>query len=669
MSNDKLFNIDIIAPNSNDVKFLGKVTKLNIFEFSGSTEFEQDGFFSTKIFGPVGSSARNESLGYMDIGIPILHPKVYQNFMALGTNIVDIILGKSRAIFKNGDFIPDDAGSTGLYFFLKHWPDMKISDNDSDQRKAMIDLNKAYSTKEWLTQYILILPAGMRDYTVKNGKPSEDEINNLYRSLLSIGMTLKNNNINVNSGDVELFNSIIISLQEKFVDVYDYIKNILDGKTGYMQNQFSKHGVKYGNRNVITSTNTIVTNLKDANKLKATDTIIGLHQYMAGISPAAKGEINKLISNVLSSDTNRAYLYNPKTLKPELTEVKYKEINTWTTFEGLDKVIKKFGQDDIKVLPVKLSGKYLGLVRDDSKNIELFFNTEVEDLTNVRPLTYFEFIYIALYDVRDKFPGVITRFPVESMTSSYFTTYYLKTTTDDRDVNFTFNGETKEMVNYPILSSTAYNSLTPHFIRLKGMGGDNDGDTVSNLIIFITDSVNEVHNMLKDIKYYIKPDGSLMNNPYIPPSDLLLKHLTSTFNQNFILLEAQDLIASMGENNFKNAFKNIYKGDVEIDKLLEESEILFHIDENEKIKSYVVFKHLNRYLSDKVYKKYGDASRSDYYTLIEDIWGKGDDLIVLVNKLLEEDYPGYDTISLKSVSELSSLGFKDLKDYSIRFAI
>ena len=322
MSNDKLFNIDIIAPNSNDVKFLGKVTKLNIFEFSGSTEFEQDGFFSTKIFGPVGSSARNESLGYMDIGIPILHPKVYQNFMALGTNIVDIILGKSRAIFKNGNFIPDDAGSTGLYFFLKHWPDMKISDNDSDQRKAMIDLNKAYSTKEWLTQYILILPAGMRDYTVKNGKPSEDEINNLYRSLLSIGMTLKNNNINVNSGDVELFNSIIISLQEKFVDVYDYIKNILDGKTGYMQNQFSKHGVKYANRNVITSTNTIVTNLKDANKLKATDTIIGLHQYMAGISPAAKGEINKLISNVLSSDTNRAYLYNPKTLKPELTDVK-----------------------------------------------------------------------------------------------------------------------------------------------------------------------------------------------------------------------------------------------------------------------------------------------------------------------------------------------------------
>lgn len=669
MSSDKLFNIDIIAPNGNDVKFLGKVTKLNIFEFSGSSEFEQDGFFSTKIFGPVGSSVRNESLGYIDIGIPILHPKVYQNFLSLGSNIVDIILGKSRAIFKNGEFIPDSSGSTGLFFFLKHWPDMKISDNDSDQRKSMIDLNRNYSSKEWLTQYILVLPAGMRDYTIKNNKPSEDEINNLYRSLLSIGMTLKNNNINVNGNDAELFNSIIISLQEKFVDIYEYIKNILDGKTGYLQNQFSKHGVKYGNRNVITSTSTIVTNLKDANKLRATDTIIGLHQFMAGISPAAKGELYKMISLVISNDSNKAYLYNPKTLKPELTELKYKDINTWTTFEGLDKIIKKFGQDDIKVLPIKFSNKYLGLVRDDGKNVELYFNTEVEDLTNVRPLTYFEFIYLALYDIRDNFPGVITRFPVESMTSSYFTTYYLKTTTEDRKVNFTFNGETKEIVNYPILSSSPYNSLTPHFIRLKGIGGDNDGDTVSNIMILVEDSKKEVKDMLNDIKYYIKPDGSLMNDPNIPPSDLLLKHLTTTFNNNFIVLDAEDLIVSMGEDNFKKEFSNINKGNVEIEDYLEDGSMLVHIDENEKIVGFLKYKFLNRYLSGKEYKKYGDMSRSDYYTLIEDIKGKKDSIAVLIHKLNEETYPGYDSISLVINSDLESLGYKNMKDFSIRFAV
>lgn len=353
MNSNKLFNIDIIAPTNEDVKYLGEVSKLNIFEFSGSTEFEPDGLFSTKTFGPIGSTARNETMGYINVGIPILHPKVYQNFMALGSMVVGIIYGKIRAIFKNGEFIEDSSGSTGLYFFLKHWPDMKISDNDSDQRNAMIELNKRYAVKNYLTNNILILPAGMRDYTVKNNKPSEDEINNLYRSLLSASITLKNNSIDINSPNMELYNSIVIGLQEKFVEIYDYIKNILEGKTGYIQNQWSKHGVKDGTRNVITSTSTVVTNLRDTNLVRPTDTIVGLHQYIASISPAAKREIVNFISNVFTGDNNKAYLYNIKTLKPELTEVSYKDINTWTSFEGLDKIIKKFGQDDIKTMPIK----------------------------------------------------------------------------------------------------------------------------------------------------------------------------------------------------------------------------------------------------------------------------------------------------------------------------
>lgn len=472
MSKNKLFNIDIIAPKASDVKYLGNVTKLNIFEFSGTSSFEPDGLFSTTIFGSIGSTERNETMGYIDIGVPILHPKVYQNFLALGTDINNIITGKSRVIFKDGEFIPDDNGGTGLYFFLSHFPNMKITDNDSDQRKGMIELNEVYSTKEYLTKHILVLPAGLRDYTVKNDKPSEDEINNLYRSLLSVSITLRNSNININDPDIELYNSIIISLQEKFCNIYDYIKNILEGKGGFLQNQWAKHGVKYGTRNVITPTTNLVKNLKDENKIRGTDTVIGLHQFIASISPVAKRDINVLISNVFDSESNKAYLYNPETLKPELTNIKYKDIERWTTFEGLDGLIGKFGQDDIKFMPIKISGKYLGLVRDTGDKIELFFNDDIEDKTGLRPLTYIEFVYIAIYEKRNTFTGMLTRFPVDGMTSSYFTTMYLKVTTEDRDVEFTFNGETKRMCNYPILSKKAFNSLSPHYMRLGGIGGD-----------------------------------------------------------------------------------------------------------------------------------------------------------------------------------------------------
>jgi hypothetical protein len=248
-------------------------------------------------------------------------------------------------------------------------------------------------------------------------------------------------------------------------------------------------------------------------KIKHTDTIVGLHQYIASISPAAKREIVNFISNVFTGDNNKAYLYNVKTLKPELTEVSYKDINTWTSFEGLDKIIKKFGQDDIKTMPIKFNGKYLGLVRDDGNNVELYFNTEVTDLTNVRPLTYFEFIYLAVYDIRDTFNGILTRFPVESMTSSYFTTIHLKTTTVDRKVNFKFNGVEKEVFNYPLLNSPAFNSMTPHFYRLEGIGGDNDGDQVSLYMLMSDESIEEANNLLFDILFNFFINSSLVNTP------------------------------------------------------------------------------------------------------------------------------------------------------------
>ena len=50
---NNLLNFDIITPNKNVIALIGQVSKLNIFEFSGSQEFESEGLFSTKIFGIV----------------------------------------------------------------------------------------------------------------------------------------------------------------------------------------------------------------------------------------------------------------------------------------------------------------------------------------------------------------------------------------------------------------------------------------------------------------------------------------------------------------------------------------------------------------------------------------------------------------------------------------
>ena len=484
-NNKKLLNFDIITPNKSVIELIGQVSKLNIFEFSGSQEFESEGLFSTKIFGSIGSNTRNETFGYIDLGVKILHPLVYEYLLSIDSFYASIILGKTKAIFKDGNFEESEDGRTGLYFFMNHFEKIKLEDRDSDQRKNKIALLERNCNKASMSNYILVLPAGLRDYTIKeNNTPSEDDINNIYRTLLSISNTIKNINISLEDEMSDLYNTIIISLHDNFLKIYNYIKDILDGKTGLIQSKWTKRSVKYGTRNVITPSTNLVKDLRSVNFIKPTDTVIGLHQYISGISPIFKRGIVNIVSEVFDGDANKAYLYDPKTLKPILRDISPKDKKDWVSYEGIENLMDKFSQDDYKYLPVKINGYYLGLVRDDGKNVTLYFNEEVELDKNVRPITYLELFYLVVYDNRNKYPGMITRFPVDSMRSSYLCTFYLKTTIEDRQVTYRHNNEEKIVYNYPILDQKPFNSLSPHFTRIEGLNADYDGRKICFLIFY-----------------------------------------------------------------------------------------------------------------------------------------------------------------------------------------
>ena len=61
------------------------------------------------------------------------------------------------------------------------------------------------------------MPAGLRDYMVDdNGKPSEDEINVMYRSIMAVAGTMENLNIGKNP---EFVNASRANLQTKVLDM------------------------------------------------------------------------------------------------------------------------------------------------------------------------------------------------------------------------------------------------------------------------------------------------------------------------------------------------------------------------------------------------------------------------------------------------------------------
>ena len=98
---------------------------------------------------------------------------------------------------------------------------------------------------------------------------------------------------------------------------------------------------------------------------------------------------------------------------------------------------------------------------------------------------------------------------------------------------------------------------------------------VSLIMLYSDESIEESKALIKHIKYYVKPDGSLMTSPDIPPAEMLIKHLTGTFNSNQIVLSLSELISNTSKEfvyaQIISIYSKAYKSKItntDIDKTL-----------------------------------------------------------------------------------------------------
>ena len=480
----KLFNIDLILGLKEKKKFIKPVTSLHIFE-SSSTIFKKDGLFSIDIFGPLGSEARNKLISYINLNIPIIHPLIYQTYVKLKAFYGEIISGKSYATFdtKINDFIPlskEEGGSTGYTYFISHMDKIKFEDRKSESRKYRIKLIEKYGKREHLFQEWIVLPAGLRDYTVSaDGRPTEDEINTLYRKLLSTSNMLLN--VKITEDTESLFDPIRFKIQKTVTELYMYILSLLDGKSKFIQNQWVKRAIKDGTRNVITSTKSRILDLDAENKITPNHTIVGLYQFVKSIRPLTINKVlTKFSSKIFNQFSTEVSLVNPKTMKYETYTIDVTQTDEWLSSDGINKIMNKLNLTPILISPVTIEDKYLLLLYDDGNNIKILYrNEDLEGLDNkyIRPITYSVLFYIAIEDVSNNTPAFVTRYPVIEKGSIYPSYMYCKTTLTGREVNYEDGLISKKLYEFPDFQYDWVKSLTPNVNRLDALGGDFDGDS------------------------------------------------------------------------------------------------------------------------------------------------------------------------------------------------
>lgn len=528
------FNISLLVLTPENLRGLRQIKVLDIFEGGGGKSFHPEGLFSTEIFGKVGDERRNRLFGYINLNTEIIHPVIFKALCDLKELYLGIMSGTSYAKFdpKLKDFVgcPITEGQTGFSFFLSHFNDLVFEERESTSREFATKLIYKYRNDALLKQ-LLVMPAGLRDYHIQdNGKPEEDEINSLYRRVLSnaniIGSHGKNN---------EHLDGTKYNLQKSVVDIHSYIVNLLEGKSKLLQGWWASRQIFYSTRNVITSNVPRTQKLFDETSIGPNNTVAGMYQCLQSMFPLTTNLVREYATKVFTGPNTPAYLVNQKTFERETVSVSPAHYDEWMTQEGFEQTLGRFETESLRSDPIVIEGRYFGLIYIDGVSVR--FCQGIEELPEgydkkyLSPITYAELFYLATFKRVAETPVFVTRYPITGLGSIYPSWIYMKSTT--KSVKLKVLGpsweDTGDVANeFPIRGVPFVNSMSPASQHLQRLTADFDGDTCSFTPVLTTEGIEEIRALLNSKEYYVGIDGKMNFSCKGDISNLVFLEMTDT---------------------------------------------------------------------------------------------------------------------------------------------
>jgi hypothetical protein len=529
------FNLDLLIPTEELVKNIRPVKVLDIFD-GLNKNFHTDGLFSYDIFGKIGDERRNRLFSYINMRVPIFHPVLFKAICDLRALYEGIMSGKDYAVFNKttNDFVAADitTGQTGYAFFMTHFPKLKFEDRPSIKREFNIKLVNKYRNNAVISK-LVVMPAGLRDYSVdENGKPSEDEINPMYRKILAASGMLDNVDIDSN---LQYLDSVRYKLQNDVGAIYKYIINMLEGKNKFVLGKWAGRKTMNSTRNVISSCLHDSPTLFGDTSISTTQTSVGMYQYLRATMPLAIKHIRDThLYKVFVGPNAPAVLVNKKTLKKELVDVDSKYYDSWMTNEGLEATLAGFSQDSSRHDIVEIHDHYLGLIYKGTDRTFKFLQDidelpEGRSVEDVHPITMTELLYISIYSDSASIPCLITRYPITGYGSIYPSYAYLKSTTKSEvrnELDDEWNVSDSKAVEFPIRGNQFYSSFSVASKHLQRLSADYDGDVLSLTCLLTQDAKDEIHKTLNSKDFYVDTNRAMFFKASTDIIDLVVASMT-----------------------------------------------------------------------------------------------------------------------------------------------
>lgn len=430
--------------NDRAVASLGRVSSLDIYDGS-ATVFHEDGLYSTKIFGRVGSYERESRMGYIELKVDILHPKIYRDLCRLKGLYKEILAGRTKAMWveEDKDFqiirpqhleaakeVRGNEYGTGYSFFMRHFPNIVFKTTPSTERQDRIDfINK--NRKRPTLHRIAVIPAAYRDLEISDtGKVTKDEINDLYYSCISISNTI----YDTRDRNSPVLDTIRNTLTLRVLDIYALIESMIEGKKGMMLHKWGGRRTDHGTRNVLSVSDHTRDNLLTGRGPDFNSVTVGLWQTMKGLTPFTIYALRSTyLEPVFGTTNNTVPLIDLKTMESAPTDIHHTTKELWSSNEGLLKIINGFIHKESRHKPVIVEGKTpLLIYRGPDQSFRIMYDInelpENRSRKDVSPITWAELFYLIAYKRWYEFYGLVTRYPIAGIDSIFPAKIYLKTT-------------------------------------------------------------------------------------------------------------------------------------------------------------------------------------------------------------------------------------------------
>ena len=418
----------------------------------------EDGLFSSTIFGDIGSEERRSRFGYINLHGKFLQPIIYKILTSLDSRIDSIISGTEfYTVDAKGNLVEDGVkGQTGLDFLYKNIEKIKFQSSDSEVRKTKLKLLAGLKKDDMFTDKWLVIPAFLRDYNPSGSAMEVDACNDIYSKIIRIASSLDGTTLSF------LANNSKASIQKLLVQLYTDFTEGLAHKKGIIRRSLMGKSVDYATRSVITAPK-VNAKTYDQIEVKFGYTGVPLSQLVTLFYPFFVKYIEDFIK------IHREELTRFKT--PEGEDIYIDNPEEQFSAKGIEKMLEGYIKN--------IEGRFASLtVKDKKGNLHPvhIFSDQLK-----RNFTLTDILYIAAVDICADKHVFVTRYPVENFLNIYPSKIKILSTKDTVEMKL----PDRYLKNYPVIypdypvrEEVFVDSVRPSLLVLGALGADFDGTKI-----------------------------------------------------------------------------------------------------------------------------------------------------------------------------------------------